>query len=108
MSSGELGGGDYDYLVGYVWIRPTATTFLSASSERLSNFGDFDQTIVVARWDISSRQAIGGRYVTGDFGEAYRLAYALNLRKNLDFFLVYEHEPVQLETLSAKILLTLQ
>jgi hypothetical protein len=108
MSSGELGGGDYDYLIGYAFIRPTAVTFLSASSERLSNFGDFDQTIVVARWDISKRQSIAGRYVTADSGEAYRLAYALNLRKNLDFFLVYDREPVQLATLSAKIILTVQ
>jgi Domain of unknown function (DUF5916) len=108
LSSGELGGGEYDYLIAYAWIRPTAVTFLSVSSERLSNFGDFDQTIVVARWDISKRQSIAGRYVTADSGEAYRLAYALNLRKNLDFFLVYDREPVQLATLSAKILLTIQ
>lgn len=38
-SDGFLGGGDYRYLNAYAWGRPTATTFVNLTSERLDNFG---------------------------------------------------------------------
>jgi len=85
-----------------------ATTFVSATSERLSNFGKFNQTIISGGWDISSRDGIVGRYVNAYYGKAYRLAYSRNLRKNLDFFIVYDSEPAQLAKLSAKIVMTIQ
>jgi hypothetical protein len=107
-SSGFLGGGDYRYLMGYGWVRPTATTFVNATSERLTSFGVFNQTVVSAGWDISSRQGLVGRFITADHGEAYRLAYSLHVRRNADFFLVYDHEPDQSARFSAKLVMTFQ
>jgi uncharacterized protein DUF5916 len=108
MSSGARGGGSYDYGTIYVLTRPTATTLVSASSERLSSFGTFYQTILSAGWDISSRHGIVTRYVTADYGKAYRLGYSRNVRKNLDFFAVYDREPDRQAKLSAKIVMTIQ
>lgn len=107
-SSGALGGGNYDYHSIYVWMRPTATTFINASTERLSNFGKFNQTIISAGWDLSSRDGIVARYVKADYGNSYRLAYSRNLRKDLDFFIVYDREPEQPARLSAKIVMAIQ
>jgi len=107
-SSGQLGGGEYTYTSAYAWVRPTATTFVNLSSERLSNFGTFDQTVLSVGWDISPTQSIVSRYITAFYGHAYRLAYALNVRKNVDFFAVYDQEPDQRSSLSAKIVMTFQ
>ncbi len=107
-SSGTLGGGDYDYLSVYAWVRPSATTFVNASSERLSSFGRFSQTVISAGWDISSRDGVVARYVKADNGNAYRLAYSRNLRKDMDFFVVYDHAPEQAARLSAKIVVVVQ
>lgn len=108
MSSGALGGGDYEYTSLYGWARPTATTFVNVTTERLSNFGRFNQTIISAGWDISPKHSIVGRYITADYGTATRLAYSMHVRKNVDFFLVYDRNPDQLARLSAKIVVTLQ
>lgn len=107
-SSGSLGGGDYTYGSGYIWARPTATTFVNLSSERLDNFGTFDQTIVSAGWDITPRQSLVARYITAYYGDAYRLAYSLKVRKNVDFFAVYDREPALPAQVSAKIVMTFQ
>jgi hypothetical protein len=108
MSSGARGGGDYDYVAAYALTRPTATTFVSASAERLSNFGSFYQNILSAGWDITSRHGIVTRYVSADYGQAFRLAYSHHVRKNLDFFAVHDREPNQQAKLSAKIVITIQ
>lgn len=107
-SSGFLGGDDYDYLIAYVWVRPTATTFVNATTERLSNFGEFDQTVISAGWDITSHQTLLARYITAFYGNAYRLAYSIQVRKNVDFFVVYDRVPDALARISAKIVMTFQ
>ena len=107
-SSGQLGGGDYNYTNAYAWARPTATTFVSVSSERLSNFGTFSQTVATAGWDITPRQGIVGRYINAFYGNAYRLAYSASVRKNVDFFAVYDQEPNVPVRLSAKVVMTIQ
>jgi hypothetical protein len=104
-SSGQLGGGDYRYTNGYAWIRPTNTTFVNLATERLENFGTFDQTVITAAWDITPRQSVATRYVTAYYGSSYRLAYSLNVRKNVDFFAVYDREPALAAQLSAKIVI---
>lgn len=107
-SSGSLGGGDYEYTSAYGWVRPTATTFLNVTTERLSNFGDFRQTIVSAGWDITPRHGVAARYITADYGSATRLAYSLHARKNVDFFVVYDRAPDQLARFSTKVVMTFQ
>jgi hypothetical protein len=107
-SEGSLGGGDYRYTQAYVWSRPTATTFINATTEYLSNFGNFRQTVLSAGWDISARQGIAGRYINAYYGNAYRLAYTLQVKKNVDLFVVYDDMPAQPASLSAKIVMTFQ
>ena len=57
---------------------------------------------------MSSRDGIVARYVAAHYGKAYRLAYSRHVRKNMDFFVVYDREPDQLATLSAKIVVTIR
>ena len=106
-SSGSLGGGDYEYGSAYVWARPTRTTFVNATAEHLYNFGELSQYVVSAGWDITSRMTLVGRYINSEFGDAYRLAYSLNVAKNMDFFLVYDRDVLQPVKLSAKLVMTL-
>jgi hypothetical protein len=107
-ASGNLGGGEYDYTTVYGWVRPTTTTFVNVTSERLSSFGEFYQHILSAGWDITGRQSIVARMITAHYGKAYRVAYSLQARKNVDFFLVYDREPEQLAKLSVKAVMTFQ
>jgi hypothetical protein len=107
-SSGVLGGGDYKYWTAYAWMRPTAATFINATTEKLRNFGDFDQTVLSAGWDISSRQSLVGRFIDAYYGKAYRLAYSLHVRRNMDFFVVYDRQPQALAKFSVKIVMTFQ
>lgn len=106
-SSGFQGGDDYRYLTGYLWGRPTLTTFVNLSAERLQNFGTFHQTILSGGWDITPTQTLSGRIIEAYYGQAYRLAYTWRPRSNLDFFLVWDRSPGQPTQLSAKILITL-
>jgi hypothetical protein len=107
-SSGALGGGDYQYNSVYAWTRPTATTFLNVTSERLENFGDFYQHILSAGWDITPQHSVAARYIRADYGSATRFAYTLHARKNVDFFVVYDRNPDELARISAKIVMTFQ
>lgn len=107
-SSGALGGGDYRYTNVYAWARPTTTTFVNATGEKLENFGDFYQMIVAAGWDITPRHSVVGRYIRADYGSATRFAYTFHARNNVDFFVVYDRNPNELARLSAKVVMTFQ
>jgi hypothetical protein len=52
-SKGFLGGGDYEYVNGYVWLKPTINTHLSMSAERLDSFGIFSQGSIKGGWNIT-------------------------------------------------------
>jgi hypothetical protein len=105
-SSGFLGGGNYDYCYLYGWARPTPTTFLNVSAERLDSFGRSDQIIVSGGWDITPRHGLYGRYISND-GSYYRLAYTFHATERVDFFAVYDKQPGADAQISAKILVTL-
>jgi hypothetical protein len=102
-SSGMQGGGDYDYLVAYVWARPTGTTFVNVNTEWLENFGTYEQTLVTAGWDITPRHTVTARYINAYYGDAYRLAYTWHVRDNIDFFAVVDKFAGEETTASAKL-----
>jgi len=108
MSSGMLGGGEYRYTSIYAWVRPSPVTFVNVTTERLLNFGEFTQTVISAGWDISPIQTVVARYITAFYGDAYRLAYTVHVRKNADVFVVYDREPMLPVRVSAKLLMTFQ
>ena len=87
---GNLGGGPYNYYLGYGWWRPVAPVFLSLSAERTESFGTFDQLILVGSWDITPQNALAGRYIYTLDAEFYRLAYSYRPRRGLDIFVVFD------------------
>jgi hypothetical protein len=105
-SSGFLDGSDYSYGYAYVWTRPTQTTFISASAERLDQFGVSEQYIVNAGWDITPRHGIYGRYIW-NAGSQTRFAYTFHATERVDFFVVYDNQPGTAAQISAKLLVTL-
>lgn len=105
-SDGELGGGAYRYLIGYVWARPARTVAVNLASERLENFGSYSQTVLTGTWDITPRHVLGVRYIDAYYGNAYRATFAWRVRSNLDFFAVYDHSPGLKAQLSAKVVMT--
>jgi hypothetical protein len=106
-SSGELGGGDYEYLFGYAWWRPLDVLRLSLYSEQLTSFGETEQTVLVGQWDISPDQTLYARYIDSDGLDFYRLAYARRVRKGIDLFVVYNDDEPFLDTqFSVKLLFT--
>lgn len=105
-SSGFVGGADYRYVAPYAWIRPTARTWLNVTTERLEHAGEFDQTIVSARWDVTDQDALAIRTVTADGQHFVRLAYARQVRSGLDIFAVYEAGAEARPRLSLKVMMT--
>jgi hypothetical protein len=104
---GNRGGGDYKYMYGYVESRPTATTSLKVSAERVNSFGYSNQVVATAGWDVTPRHALYTRYIWSDDDNEYRLAYTWHIRKNVDLFAVYDKEPEEDASISAKLLVTL-
>ena len=78
------------------------------TSERLDNFGEFYQHIVSAGWDITPDHGVVGRYIRADYGTATRFAYTFHARKNVDFFMVYDRNPMTRANISAKVVMTFQ
>jgi len=105
-SWGDLGGGDYDYLYGYAWWRPLDTLYLSATAENLKNFGETEQYILVAQWDVTPLDSLSTRYIASDGFDSFRLAYGRRVRKGMDIFAVYNKEPFLETQFSVKLLLT--
>ena len=104
-SSGKLGGGDYGYVTGYVWTRPTATTIVNVVAERLESFGTYRQYVVEAGWDINQSNSLIFRHVLYDGDDYWRLGYSRRLvSRGLDVFALYDRSPETGEQLSVKVL----
>jgi hypothetical protein len=53
---GNQGGGDYEYISGYVTSRPTATTYFNVTAERVYSFGWNTQVVATAGWNVTLAQ----------------------------------------------------
>ncbi|MGI9292891.1 MAG: carbohydrate binding family 9 domain-containing protein [Pseudomonadales bacterium] len=105
-SEGDLGGDDYRYLYGYLKLAPTLRTSLQLTSERLENFGTFEQTTIQGTWDVTNNDGISFRYIDADGGEYNRLAYRRIVSKGVDVFAVYNKDLDTREEFSIKLLWT--
>ena len=101
-SEGFLGGDDYEYVTGHVWVKPTINTFLNLFSERLDNFGIFAQTTVNAGWDITPWDGVVVRYIDAEEGGYYRLAFRHTVPFGVDAFFVYDDDPFSEKQVSVK------
>ena len=104
FGNGELGGGDYRYLTGYLWVRPTATVLLNVASERIDNFGTSDQTIATASWDVTAQDGFVARYIWAEGPDYVRVAYRRMVRKGMDLFVVYNEDGFGEAEFSVKLL----
>jgi hypothetical protein len=106
-SSGDLGGGEYEYLIGYLWARPTQNTNFQVTAERLDSFGTFTQYVTEAGWDITRMNSVVFRHIYAEGDEYWRLGYRRVVRSGLDVFLLYDEEPGHDAAVSAKLLWTM-
>ena len=104
VSSGELGGSDYGYLVNYIWARPTPRTSVKVVAERLESFGTFEQYVVQTGWDINRTNSLIFRHVLSDEDEYWRLGYSRVVSRGLDVFMLYDNSPEKGEQISVKVL----
>jgi hypothetical protein len=104
---GSQGGGDYEYMSGYVTSRPTATTSIKVSAEHVYSFGWSDQVVASAGWDVTPVHALYARYIWSDYNRYDRLAYTWRIRKNVDLFAVYDKQPEADAGISVKLLVSL-
>jgi len=100
---GELGGGEYGYLAPYFWIKPAGKFFLNLTTERLHNFGSFNQTVASGGWDITPQDNVVFRYILGDGNDYYRFAYSRQVRKGINLFAVYDSNPFEPAKFSVKL-----
>ncbi len=105
-SDGYLGGDDYRYVIGYAKISPTLSTSLKVTTERLENFGAFEQSTFQGTWDFTRNDGVSFRYIDSDDGSYKRLAYRRTVRKGMDIFAVYNKDLAAKEEFSIKLLST--
>ena len=106
FADGVLGGGDYQYLTGYFWLRPTINTSINVTSERLDNFGISNQTIVNLGWDVTTEDGFVARYIDAEEGDYFRLAYRHTDRSGIDYFAVFDEDPFTDTKFSVKMVWT--
>jgi len=105
VSSGKLGGGDYDYVTSYLWTRPTRTTIVNVVAERLESFGTYRQYVVEAGWDVNQTNSLIFRHVLSDGDEYWRVGYSRRVvSRGLDVFTLYDHSPETGTQISVKVL----
>lgn len=104
LSSGQLGGDDYDYLVSYLWARPTSNTSASVVAERLESFGTFEQYVIEAGWDVNPTNALVFRHVLSDGDEYWRFGYSRFVTQGMDIFMLYDDSPATGAQVSVKFL----
>jgi len=108
---GNLGGGDYNYLSAYAWVRPISEIYLSLSYEQTDSYGIYRQTIFTGSWEITPEDSLGARYIfyKSDDGtdDYFRVTYGRKARKGLDIFVVYDKDPYSDEQYSLKLVYTL-
>ena len=100
---GELGGGAYNYLAPYFWIRPTRKIFFNVNTERLRSFGSAHQTVASGGWDITPQNTVVFRYVLANRESYFRFAYSRQVRKGINLFAVYDTNPYEPAKLSVKL-----
>jgi hypothetical protein len=105
-ADGFLGGDDYRYLSGYLWVRPTGNLAFNLWSERLENYGSSKQTIAEGAWDITPRDGIVMRAIWLDGDTLERIAYRRTVRSGTDIFAVYDNSPGTDAQYSVKVLWT--
>lgn len=91
-AEGELGGGDYRYLSGYIWFNPTTSTSLKVATEDLTSFGRFKQTTFSGGWDFSKNDGLLARLSKGEAYEQLRLAYRRKVISGMDVFLSFQKQ----------------
>lgn len=106
-TGGNLGGGEYKYMSGYLASRPTATTSIKVTAERAYSFGYSDQVVVNAGWDITPQHNLYARYIYNDGDDYYRAAYTWHVTRNVDLFVVYDKQPGEDASVSAKLVIGL-
>jgi hypothetical protein len=106
-SSGFLDNADYAYGYVYPWGRPTRTTFVNLTAERLRQFGVSSQCVVNGGWDITPRNGLYGRYIWNDGTQYYRIAYSVHITPRMDLFAVYDGQSGENPQISAKLLVAL-
>ena len=105
-SWGKLGGQDYRYGYAYAWLRPTATTVINVTGERLRADVAVTQIVTTIGWDITPRYGLYARWIGGG-DHQLRLAWRHQLAQWLDFFAVVDRQADRDTKISAKILMTL-
>lgn len=105
-SHGSLGGAAYRYLPLYVWFRPRPDVYLSLASEFLKSFGTSDQSILTAKWDVTSNDAIGVRLARSSGEKYFRLSYGRQVRSGVDVLAVIDKQPQSAAQFSLKLLFT--
>jgi hypothetical protein len=105
-SDGFLGGDNYQYVTGYLWVKPSQSTLLNISAEELDNFGETDQIVVNGSWDYSTYSSLLFRYVRFEDSESERLAYRRTVSDGMDVFAVYNDDEGQDTNYSVKFLWT--
>jgi hypothetical protein len=103
---GNQGGGDYEYISGYVTSRPTATTYFNVTAERVYSFGWNTQVVATTGWNVTPLHGLYARYIYNE-GDYYRLAYTWRIRQNIDLFALYDKQPGADASISAKLLMSL-
>ncbi len=93
---------------GYGWFRPTTTSMINVSSERLDNFGIFKQTIVSGSWDITPQSSVVVRYILADGPDYKRIAFRRTVSNGMDLFVVYNKDPFSDDEISIKLLWVLR
>jgi len=106
-SWGCLAGARYNDFTPYAWLKPTATTSLTYSFERADYFGQTEQHILSASWDLTGQDSISGRWVQYNDDPFYRLAYRRVMRRGIDVFAVFNDEPNLDQQFIAKLVWTL-
>ena len=89
-SLGEFGGEDYGNVSPSFWLAPSQRFSLSYSYERTDYFGLAQQQILSGSFDITSEQAISGRWFHYE-RSYYRLAYRRVVARGADAFVVVQH-----------------
>lgn len=107
-ASGTLGGGAYRYIPAYIWFRPRPSLYFSVYNELLKSFGSHSQTIFIGKWDVTSTDAIGFRFVRSSGEKYYRLSYGRQVRAGVDVLAVVDKQPLIGIQASLKLLVTFQ
>ena len=88
------------------YLRPTATTVISVTGERLRSDVAITQIVTTIGWDITPQYGPYARWIGG--GEhQLRLAWRHQLAQWRDFFAVVDRQAGRDTQISAKILMTL-